>query len=128
MRQKSLQVDGLKHSAPIPSGCRIGPVLTTSVITGRDPVTNQVPPDADGQVRLCFENLKRLLAAGGLGLADVAKVTCFVADDGIREVINKYWVQCWPDAGKRPARHTINLAPRGGFLIQIDALAVAADA
>jgi len=128
MRQRSIDVDNLHHSAPIPAASRVGPVMATSAISGADPATGKLAEDADGQVRLCFENLKLLLAKGGMGLADVVKITCFVADDEIRTQINKYWTQCYPDPARRPARHTIVLAPRGGRLIQIEALAVAEQA
>jgi 2-iminobutanoate/2-iminopropanoate deaminase len=124
-RQQSIDVEGIAHGAPIPVASRVGNFLATSAVSGRDPKTGKVPPDADGQARLAFENLKIILAKGGMGLGDVLKVTCFVTDDNFREALNKYWVECWPDAAKRPARHTIVMPLRGGLLLQIDALAVA---
>lgn len=124
-RQQSIDVEGIAHGAPIPVASRVGNVLATSAVSGRDPKTGKVPPDADGQARLAFENLKTILAKGGMGLGDVLKVTCFVTDDNFREALNKYWLECWPDAAKRPARHTLVMPLRGGLLLQIDALAVA---
>lgn len=124
-RQQSIDVEVIAHGAPIPVASRVGNVLATSAISGRDPKTGKVPPDADGQARLAFENLKIILAKGGMGLGDVLKVTCFVTDDNFREALNKYWLECWPDAAKRPARHTLVMPLRGGLLLQIDALAVA---
>jgi 2-iminobutanoate/2-iminopropanoate deaminase len=124
-RQQSIDVEGIAHGAPIPVASRVGNMLATSAISGRDPKTGKVAPDADGQARLAFENLKIILAKGGMGLGDVLKVTCFVTDDNFREALNKYWLECWPDAAKRPARHTLVMPLRGGLLLQIDALAVA---
>lgn len=125
MRQKSIDVENLHHSAPIPAASRVGPILATSGIGGRDPATGKLPEDVDGQARFAFENLKRLLEAGGMDLGDVVKITCFVTDDGFRTAINKYWTQCYPDAARRPARHTLVMPLRGGMLLQLDALAVA---
>ncbi|HXQ53397.1 MAG TPA: RidA family protein [Stellaceae bacterium] len=123
-RQQSINVEGIAHGAPIPVASRVGNVIATSAISGRDPKTGKLAADADGQARLAFENLKTILAKGGMGLGDVVKITCFVTDDGFREQLNKYWLECYPDAAKRPARHTIVSPLRGGVLLQIDALAV----
>ncbi|HUB95438.1 MAG TPA: RidA family protein [Stellaceae bacterium] len=124
-RQQSIDVDGIAHGAPIPVASRVGNVIATSAISGRDPKTGKLAPDADGQARLAFENLKTILATGGMGLGDVVKITVFLTDDGFRDAVNKYWLECYPDAAKRPARHAITLPLRGGVLLQIDALAVA---
>jgi 2-iminobutanoate/2-iminopropanoate deaminase len=124
-RQQSIDVDGIAHGAPIPVASRVGNVIATSAISGRDPKTGKLAPDADGQARLAFENLKTILAKGGMGLGDVVKITMFLTDDGYRDALNKYWLECYPDAAKRPARHAITLPLRGGVLFQIDALAVA---
>jgi 2-iminobutanoate/2-iminopropanoate deaminase len=124
-RQQSIDVDGIAHGAPIPVASRVGNVIATSAISGRDPKTGKLAPDADGQARLAFENLKTILAKGGMGLGDVVKITMFLTDDGYRDALNKYWLECFPDAAKRPARHAITLPLRGGVLFQIDALAVA---
>ena len=126
-RQKSIEVEGLGHGAPIPMGCRVGPVLMTSGVGGKDRKTGKTPEDADGQARNAFDNLKALLANAGLGLGDVVKITVYVTDDKFRNEINKYWEECYPDPHKRPARHTHVTALRG-VLLQLEAFAVAKDA
>jgi 2-iminobutanoate/2-iminopropanoate deaminase len=123
-RQQSIEVENIGHQAPIPVACRVGNVLATSAISGRDQKTGKLAPDAEGQAKLAFENLKTILAKGGMGLGDVVKVTCFVTDDSFRNALNKYWLECFPDEHKRPARHTL-VMPLRGVLLQIDALAVA---
>ena len=123
-RQKSIEVEGLGHGAPIPMACRVGPVLMTSGVGGKDRKTGKTPEDADGQARNAFDNLKAVLAAGGLGLGDVAKITVYVVDDKYRTEINKYWEECYPDPHKRPARHTL-VMPLRGVLLQLEAFAVA---
>lgn len=128
MRQKSIEIEGVAHSAPIPMACRIGPMLATSGIPGRDPATGKLPPDADGQAKFAFVNLETTLRNGGLDLGDVVKLTVFVTDDAHRDAVNKYWLQRYPDPHKRPARHSIVLPLRGGLLLQFEALAIAKDA
>ncbi len=125
LRQQSIEIEGIGHSAPIPTGSRVGPVLATSAVSGRDAKTGKLAPDADGQARLAFENLKKILAGGGMGMGHVVKLDCFVIDEAHREAINKYWLECYPDEHHRPARHTVTMQLRGGVLLQLSALAVA---
>jgi 2-iminobutanoate/2-iminopropanoate deaminase len=39
-----------------------------------------VPKDAEAQAVLCFENIKAILAEGGMTLADVVRFTAYVTD------------------------------------------------
>ena len=128
MRQRSIEVEGLSHGgAPIPLGCRIGPILATSGVGGSDRATGAMPPDADTQAVNCFANLKAILESGGLDMGDVVKLTVFIADEAHRAAVNKPWVAHYPDPHKRPARHALVMPLRSGQLIQLEALAVAKD-
>ena len=127
MRQRSIEIEGLQHSVPIPLGCRVGPILATSGVGGRDPKTGKLSGDAGEQARQCFENLKSVLAAGGCDLGDVVKLTVYLADEAHREAIAKPWLECFPDPHQRPARHSLVVPLRGGMLVQLEALAVAKD-
>ena len=120
MYQKSIEVEGLSHaSAPIPIGCRVGPVLATSGIGGKNPASGEMPPGAEAQATNCFENLRLVLVAGGLGLDDVVKVTVYVADEAHRAAVNAPWLKHFPDPARRPARHALVMPLRGGMLVQI---------
>src|SRR5262249_53866495 len=125
MRQKSIEIPGLEHNAPIPCASRVGPFLATSGVGGKDAATKKLPPDLDAQARNCFLNLKTILEAGGCDLGDVVKIAVYVTDDAHREAVNKYWNQHYPDPHKRPARHSHVANLRGGMLVQLEALAVA---
>ena len=52
MRQKSIDVENLHHSAPIPAASRVGPILATSGVGGRDPATGKLCAELEQQ----FEN------------------------------------------------------------------------
>lgn len=129
MRQQSIEVKGLSHGgAPIPLGCRVGPILATSGVGGVDRATGAMPADAATQAVNCFANLEAILEAGGLDMGDVVKVTVFVADEAHRAAVNNPWLAHFPDEHKRPARHALVMPLRAGMLIQLEALAVAKDA
>ncbi len=125
MRQQSIEIEGLSHNAPIPMACRVGPILATSAIGGKDAATGKLPPEPAQQAFHCFENLKIVLAKAGMDLGDVVKVDVFVTDESLRDEINKVWIACYPDAHQRPARHAHTGPLRGGQSMQIVALAVA---
>jgi 2-iminobutanoate/2-iminopropanoate deaminase len=128
VHQRSIEVEGLAHkSAPIPSACRIGPILATSGVGGRNPHTDQMPEDADTQAVNCFDNLKRVLEAAGLGMQNVVKITVYLADETHRAAVNAPWLQHFPDPAHRPARHALVTSLRGGMLVQLEALAVASE-
>lgn len=129
MSQTSIEIEELSHqSAPIPLGCRVGPILATSGIGGKNARTGEMPADAKSQAVNCFENLKSVLAAGGLGMDNVVKVTVYLADETYRAAVNPPWLHHYPDPHRRPARHSLVMPLRGGMLVQIEALAVATDA
>ena len=127
-RPRSIEVPGVTHgNVPIPMGARVGNMLFSSGIAGKDPATNKVPADAAEQARFAFQNLRTLLENGGATLEDVGHVTVFVKDDSVRDAINAEWVQCFPDPHDRPARHTRVHDLRGGMLLQLEAIAVIQD-
>jgi 2-iminobutanoate/2-iminopropanoate deaminase len=124
-RPRSIEVQGVSHgNAPIPMGARVGNMLFSSGIMGKDPATDTLPPDASSQARFVFANLRTLLANGGASLQDVAHVKAYVADNAYREALNHEWLQCFPDPHDRPARHTVCTPLPVGMLIQIEVVAL----
>jgi 2-iminobutanoate/2-iminopropanoate deaminase len=126
VRQKAIEVPGLSHhGAPIPTACRVGPILVTSRIMGKDPDTGHMPSDPDSQAELCFKNLKRVLEAGGMDMGDVVKLTVYLVSDSYRTAVNKPWNDYYPDPAHRPTRDSLVMPLRGANLIQIEAWAIA---
>jgi enamine deaminase RidA (YjgF/YER057c/UK114 family) len=65
-----------------------------------------------------------MVAAGG-GPEDIIKMNVWIADRSLRETMNRYWVEMFPDPHSRPARHTIAHADfTPPMQIQCDLLAV----
>ena len=44
-KRKSINYPGFKHENPIPNASRIGNILMSSIISGRDPETSTMPTD-----------------------------------------------------------------------------------
>jgi 2-iminobutanoate/2-iminopropanoate deaminase len=89
-----------------------------------DPETGKTPDGTDEQVAMAFANVRRVLAAAGGTPEDIVKCTVFVQDKAIRPVINKYWVEMFPDAASRPARHTLHSDLQGSTQLQVEIMAV----
>ncbi|HKP41488.1 RidA family protein [Mycobacterium sp.] len=125
MARRSIEVPGLHHGGlPIPQACVVGNLLTSSGISPLDPATETVPEDIEKQVELVFANARRVLEAAGGRPEDVAKCTIFVRDKAIRPVIDKYWIEMFPDAASRPARHTLRIDLAEPMQIQLEILAL----
>jgi 2-iminobutanoate/2-iminopropanoate deaminase len=106
--RKSIYIDGFSHGAnPVPAACLNGPLLTTGAIFGTVRETGKVPADEEEQCRLMFENARRILEAAGASWAQVSKMTFFLHPEASRPLVNKYWVEAFPDEASRPARHVI---------------------
>lgn len=124
---RSLEVPGVSHgTAPIPMGARVGNVIYSSGIMGKDPATDTLPADVSSQARFAFQNMRSLLAAGGAGLEHVVRMTVYIKDDSARAAVNEQWLQCFPDPHDRPARHTLVYNLPGGMLVQLEIVAVLA--
>ncbi|MBP0637744.1 RidA family protein [Cupriavidus sp. AcVe19-6a] len=123
---RSLDVPGLAHKAPIPVGARVGNLICTSAIAGKDARSGELPPDAAAQAALAFHNLQCVLDAGGASLGDVLKLTVYVKDDSVRDAINGEWLRRFPDPRDRPARHIVVHDLQHGMLLQLECLAVVA--
>ena len=124
----SLELDKATHNAPIPMGARVGNMIFSSGIMGKDPATGELPSDPRLQAKWCFENMKALLAKGGGAPGDVGHMTVFIPDNSVRQHVNEFWLELYPDPTDRPARHTLvhDLPP--GIHVQIEIVAVLANA
>ena len=124
-RPRSIEVDGITHgNAPIPMGARVGNMIYSSGIMGRDPANDTLPSDAASQAKFVFQHLRSLLRNGGASLDDVVHVKAYIQDNSVRELLNAQWLACFPDPHDRPARHTVVTDLPGGMLIQIEIVAV----
>lgn len=120
---RSLEVPGLSHNAPIPLGARVGPLLCSSGIAGKDATTGLMPADATNQVTLAFANMDKLLSAGGATLAHLVKLTIYVKDNSLRDAINTEWLARFPDPHDRPARHILVHDLQHGMWLQLEVMA-----
>ncbi|MBC7436052.1 MAG: RidA family protein [Bdellovibrionales bacterium] len=124
-RPRSIEIEGVTHgAAPIPAGARVGNMIYSSGISGKDPANDKLAADGPAQSVFMFQNMRTLLKNGGATLEDVVHVTAFVKDNSQREALNAEWLKCFPDPHDRPARHTLVADLQNGLLMQIEIVAV----
>jgi len=126
-RPRSIELPHVGHKAPIPLGSRVGHIICSSGLVGKDPADGSLPADGAVQVAHVFTHMRALLAAGGAGLQDVVRVGITLADDSLREVINSHWLACFPDPADRPARHITAQALAHGMALQLELMAVVSE-
>jgi enamine deaminase RidA (YjgF/YER057c/UK114 family) len=123
-RRKSIQIGEFKHANPIPNACRIGNLLMSGVILGRDPATGVMPERIEDQCANMFGHMKTIVEAGGGSTDDIIKMTVWLKDRSNRGPVNVEWLKMFPDEHSRPARHTSQANLEGGQLITCDITAV----
>lgn len=127
MHRKSVHLDGFAHANPVPAASRIGPFLFSGVLTGRDPITKEMPVDMRTQCENVFGHLRELMQAAGGSPDDIAKVNCWLVNYRDRDALNEAWITMFPDPESRPARQVMAATLDGNALIHCDIVAVLPD-
>src|SRR3954470_15668241 len=108
---------------PYSQAVRVGNVVYTAGQAGIDPATGSIAGDSfEAQARQAFANLQAILEDAGSGLAQVIKVTCFLADPDAFLLLNSLFEEFFPVAP--PVRSTPMVQLPRGLLFSIDAIAV----
>lgn len=87
-----------------------------------NPVTGEIPQGITAQADQSCRNVKAVLEAGGAGVENVIKTTCFLADMGDFAEFNAVYAQYFPTC---PARScvAVKTLPKN-VLCEIEAIAV----
>ena len=123
-RRKSIHIGEFKHTNPITNASRIGNLLMSGVILGRDPKTAEMPASLEAQCVNLFAHMKAIVEAGGGSTDDIIKMTVWLQDRSQRGPVNTEWLKMFPDPHSRPARHALQMDMDGGALVQCDFTAV----
>ncbi|MBM2806035.1 MAG: Endoribonuclease, partial [Deltaproteobacteria bacterium] len=106
MNKQAIYVPQMTSEPTLPMAVRIGDGFFSSSIEGRDAASGVLGDGAEKQFEIAFANMKRLVEQAGLTTHDIAHVTVFIGDASGRQLINKPWLQTFPDEHNRPARKT----------------------
>lgn len=123
-RRHSIYVDEFAHVNPIPAAARIGNLIFSGVITGRDPRTGRPAATLQEQTAQMFAHLRSIVERADATTDDIVKITVWLADPSDRSALNAEWLEMFPDPDNRPARQAHAADLRGGVLVQCDFVAV----
>ena len=108
---------------PYSQATRAGGLLFTAGQVGFDPATGElVDGGISEQTERVLQNIRAILQAGGLDMANVLKTTVFLVDMADFAAMNTVYARAFGD--HRPARSTVAVAalPRGAR-VEIEAIA-----
>lgn len=123
-KRQVIHLEGAGHKAPIPAAVRIGDMVFSSAIGGRDPGTGKYPDDPASQAKFAFANMATIVRAAGGDIDDIAHVTVFLKDLDHKKFVDDEWVRMFPDPDDRPARHAVSISRGGAMLLQLEIIAV----
>lgn len=124
-KRQSIDFPGFSHANPIPNASRIGNIMMSSVISGRDPESGSMPPELADQIRNIFGHIRNAMEAAGGSPDDILKITFWMNDPASgRQALNGEWEAMFPDPESRPARHTQALTESGASQVKCDFVAV----
>ncbi|HET7128499.1 MAG TPA: Rid family detoxifying hydrolase [Gaiellaceae bacterium] len=115
------------HGAPAPGGAysqafRSGTTLWLAGQVGVDPSTGAVAEGVAGQTRQALRNLEAVLRVAGGSLSSLVKTTCFLTDVDAFAEFNVVYDEVM--GGHRPPRSTVGVQLAGGYLVEIEGVAV----
>ena len=101
-----ISLPGIPHNAPLPTGAKIGNIVRSSAISGRDPASNDFSDDPERQAAVLFGNVRAFMEKAGGTPANILHVMIYTKELRYNEALDKEWVAMFPDANNRPARET----------------------
>ena len=119
-RRTAIEIPGLAHRDPLPTGCRLGTTVSSSVISPEHPATGKrVEGVPLAQIRRCFDNVDLFMQQAGGSLDNVEHMWVFLSDFEYQSAMVDEWVRTWPEDGQRPSRKTLRYALGGDTLMQV---------
>jgi enamine deaminase RidA (YjgF/YER057c/UK114 family) len=125
-KREVIEIPGVSHgTAPIPMGAKIGSIVYSSAIMGKNPETNELPLNPEDQCVLIFQNIESFMEQAGGSPENIIRMSVYLKDNDYRSLFNEQWLKMFPDEHDRPARHiSLNDELRNGMVAQVEIIAV----
>lgn len=104
-QRQRIKLPGFADAPPL--GVRLGDVVFSAPIDGRDPATGQRSADRVTQMRQAFRNLESFIQRAGGSKVDLIHVYIFVSGRDDQLDMLDVWLEEFPTDGDRPARKAI---------------------
>ena len=123
MGRVTYYLPGMEHKAPIPAAAKVGNVVYSSAISGKDE-SDEHPESVERQVELAFGHMAELVRLAGGDVGNIVRVTVHLRDRSHKRFVDDAWLTMFPDPADRPARHAVTLERPGKALVQLEFVAV----
>ncbi|WP_227937899.1 RidA family protein [Alkalihalobacillus deserti] len=124
-KREVIEIPGVSHgTAPIPMGAKIGSMVYSSAIMGKDSRTDQLPEEPQSQMKFIFRNIKLFMESAGGSTDNIIRMNVFLKENSVREDFNEEWLKMFPDNADRPARHITLKDLSRGMYVQVELIAV----
>ena len=120
-KRSNHEIEGHDHHDPIPMSARIDGFYASSGVSGVDPKSAdnvEAVSGVVGQSHFGIRNIKTLVEAGDMSMDDVGHMTLLVQDYDDLKVIDKEWVEMFPNPADRPARQVMKMGVQRASRIQ----------
>ncbi|MEW9668100.1 RidA family protein [Ammoniphilus sp. 3BR4] len=125
VKREVIEIPGVTHGkAPIPMGAKIGSVVYSSAIMGKDPSSDELPMDAERQIYFLYRNIESFMKEAGGSTENIIRMSVYLKDNSLRELFNQEWLKMFPDPKNRPARHIALADLHNGMCAQVELIAV----
>jgi enamine deaminase RidA (YjgF/YER057c/UK114 family) len=122
--KRAVSPPNYKSEDPASPGMLTHDRLFVSSMSGRDPVTGEVPDDSAAQVDLALDRVEAVLKAAGLAMSNMVFVNPYMTTDLSHRVMNERYARRF-EFGNTPARATIEVSSLpGGAHIEYTGVAV----
>ncbi len=108
---------------PYSQGILVGDTLYVSGNIPVNPVSGAVPEGIVAQAKQVFDNMKAVLAEGGMDFSNVVKTTAFLSDLGNFAAFNEIYAEYF--TAPYPARSCVEVSklPKG-VMVEVECIAV----
>lgn len=125
-KREVIEIPGVTHGkAPIPMGAKIGSMVFSSAIMGKNPETNELPLQNEDQFAFIFQNIGTFMEKAGGSPNNIIRMSVYLKENEHRNLFNEQWLKMFPDEHDRPARHiSINKELTNRMVVQVEVIAV----
>jgi len=123
VKKEPIATDGApKAVGPYSQGIASGDLVFVSGQVGIAPASGAVADGIEAQAEQALRNVAAVLAAVGLGMADVVKTTIWLTDAEHFGIVNEIYARHFPAPAPARSAPVVASLPRG-FLISVEAVA-----
>jgi 2-iminobutanoate/2-iminopropanoate deaminase len=119
-RRRTLAIEGVAHTNPIPLAVKIGSMLFSSRVLPSDVGKGQYGDTPERQAELSFKHAARLMELAGGSPAQISQIRAFVKEPGFRSFIDDQVRVMFADERRRPYVDVLHYPTSGPLQAMIE--------